>query len=332
MQPVPQSNPPRLSAAVQSFLIYCESRNLSPRTVGFYGEKLRECIRLLDDPPVTQVTTDQLRHLVVYWTKLHKRCPQLPQRDRGTGLAATTVNGYIRSLRVLFRYLTDEGILAQSPATKLQLLKTPEFLGTALDPPEVESMVRWRAPATYHFRRDKALCLLLLDTGIRVGEAVALRLQDVSWADRTLTVFGKGRKVRVVPFGRQSARALSSYLAARPSDTRPEAALFLTSTGNPLTVWRARHIVRLAAARAGLHDKAVSPHMLRRTFATMWISHGGDPFSLQRILGHTTMEMVNRYVRLTTTDLRARHSAIGPVDHIVPSSGRVVPGPRRRQH
>ncbi len=314
--PAPRPLPLPLSRAVQSFLIYCESRNLSPRTVEFYSDKLRDCTGLLRDPSVHEVTTDQLRRLVVYWAKEHKRCPHLPPKDRGTGLAPNTINGYIRSLRAFFGFLTEEGILEENPAARLQLVKCPQYGGNTLTLGDVQRILRWSNGTSYHFKRNKALCVLLLDTGIRVGEVVGLTIQDVAWSERTLTVFGKGRKVRTVPFGRQTGRALSSYLAVHPSSDCLDAAFFVTANGDPLSVWRARHIVGVSARRAGIVSKSVSPHVLRRTFATQWISNGGDPFSLQRILGHTTMEMVNHYVRMSSADLRQRHAQVGLLDRL----------------
>jgi hypothetical protein len=77
---------PRFSQAVDSFLLYCESKNLTPGTIGWYGDKLADVTRLLDDPLVAEVSLDDLRRLVAYWTTDHRLYPQLAPRDKGTGL------------------------------------------------------------------------------------------------------------------------------------------------------------------------------------------------------------------------------------------------------
>jgi integrase/recombinase XerD len=158
---------------------------------------------------------------------------------------------------------------------------------------------------------------LLVDSGLRISEAIGLRIGDVDRGVRTATVLGKGRKVRTVPFGRQTARALGSYLALHPQADTADAPLFLTDAGDPLVRRRAQHIISGMARRAGITDRRVGPHALRRTFASLWISNGGDPFTLQRILGHTSMEMVNRYVRLSAEALSRSHAVSGPLDRLI---------------
>jgi integrase/recombinase XerD len=307
---------PRLSQLVQSFLIFCESKNLSPETVNWYKEKLTTILRLTGDVPANTITTDHLRQLVVYWAKDHRLCPHLPPRDRGTGLAPNTINGYLRALKTFFNFLVEEGILAQSPAKRIPKLKTPLERGTVLTTEELSRLIQRNNGNSFTEKRNRALLILLADTGIRIGELTGLKVSDIDWGDRTLSVMGKGRKTRSVPFGRQAARALSSYLSVYPSDRSADSSLFLNAHGDPLTLRRAQHIVSAMAIRAGITDRRISPHAFRRTFATLWISNGGDPFSLQRLLGHTTMEMVNRYVRLSTADLRKSHAIMGPIDRL----------------
>jgi integrase/recombinase XerD len=307
---------PRLSVAVHSFLLYCESKNLSPRTVEWYSRHLGDCLIQLGDLATDSVTPDHLRELVTHLLRNHEQRPNLPPRDSGRGLSPNTVNGSIRALKTFFNFLVEEGILAQSPAKRIPKLKTPLERGTVLTTDELTRLIQRNNGNSFTEKRNRALLILLADTGIRIGELTGLKVSDVDWGDRTLSVMGKGRKTRSVPFGRQAARALSSYLSVYPSDRSADSSLFLNAHGDPLTLRRAQHIVSAMAIRAGITDRRISPHAFRRTFATLWISNGGDPFSLQRLLGHTTMEMVNRYVRLSTADLRKSHAIMGPIDRL----------------
>lgn len=185
-----------------------------------------------------------------------------------------------------------------------------------LTPEEVRQIVASSPGCSFTQRRNRCLFVLLVDSGLRIGEAVGLKVGDIDRAARTATVLGKGRKVRTVPFGRQTARALASYLVLHPQALVAEALLFLTDEGDPLVRRRAQHVISGMARRAGITDRRVGPHALRRTFASLWISNGGDAFALQRILGHTTMEMVNRYVRLSTEALSRSHALSGPLDRL----------------
>jgi site-specific recombinase XerD len=223
---LPQS--PRFSQAVDSFLLYCESKNLTPGTIGWYGDKLADVTRLLDDPPVEEVSLDDLRRLVAYWTKDHRLYPQLAPRDKGTGLSPNTTNGYIRALRALFRFLVEEGLLVHDPSARLRRLKVAEERRTVLTPEEVRLITACSSGSTFTDRRNRCLFLLLVDSGLRISEAIGLKIGDVDRGVRTATVLGKGRKVRTVPFGRQTGRALGSYLALHPQADTADAPVFLT--------------------------------------------------------------------------------------------------------
>ncbi|MFB3882737.1 MAG: tyrosine-type recombinase/integrase [Armatimonadota bacterium] len=318
---MPPHHVPPMSQALFSFLVYCESKNLTPRTVQWYRTQLARVISLLGDVPVDSVTPDQLRSLVVYWTREHRVWPHLESSGRRVGLAPHTVNGYVRALKKFFGFLVEEEVLTSSPARRLQRLRAPLMGGTVLTADELLRVIDCTRGTSFTERRNHALVMLLADTGVRVGELAGIRLNDVSWGDRTISVLGKGRKVRAVPFGRLTARALTSYLSMHPSPDHPESFLFLSATGSPMVMRLAQDIIAKLGRRAGIRDRRISPHVFRRTFATLWISNGGDPFSLQRMLGHTTMEMVNRYVRLSTVDLQRSHALTGPIDRLRSTRG-----------
>jgi integrase/recombinase XerD len=305
-----------LSQAIRYYLFSCEAKNLSPETLDWYQEKFRHLIRYLGDRSIDEITPDLLRQMVLYFAQDHPRFPNLPPKQRGTGLAPNTINGYIRALKSLCSYLVEEGLLEKNPVMKIRQLKVAKDAGTTLTQQELQALLGTSTGPTFTERRNRAFLLLLADTGIRISEVLRLTLRDIEWGQRTITVMGKGAKVRTVPFGKNTTRALNSYLALRRGTVQSENLLFVTIQGEGLPVRRAQRIIDTLTRQAGIKGKRVTPHTFRRTFATLWISNGGDPFSLQRMLGHTTMEMVNRYVRLSTVDLQRRHSLIGPVDQI----------------
>jgi len=166
--------------------------------------------------------------------------------------------------------------------------------------------------------RDRAIVLLLLDTGLRVSEAAGIRLGDLR-PDSSVKVMGKGAKERIVPIGSTARGAIVRYLGQRGPGPI-EAPLFLGRRG--ALDWRGmQQVLKRLKARAGITGR-LSPHSLRHTFARSYLVNGGDVFSLQQILGHTTLDMVKRYVSLADADVAAKHRTASPADRLVGRKGR----------
>jgi site-specific recombinase XerD len=162
--------------------------------------------------------------------------------------------------------------------------------------------------------RDRAILLLLLDCGLRVSEAAGLRLGDLR-PDGTLKVRGKGSKERIVPVGGTARTAIVRYIGQRGAGA-PDEALFLGRRG-PLDGRGMQQVMKRLKLRAGITGRC-SPHSLRHTFARSYLVNGGDMFSLQRILGHTTLDMVKRYVALAELEIvRRLHAAASPADRLL---------------
>jgi integrase/recombinase XerD len=127
-----------------------------------------------------------------------------------------------------------------------------------------------------------------------------------------ILVLGKGTKERQVQFSARTGQAIWRYLASRP-DAGPTDPLFATQDGYPMDRDNLRHVIERIGERAKIDD--VHPHRFRHTFAIQFLRNGGDPFTLQMLLGHSTMDMVKRYLALAQTDLEAAHRKASPVDH-----------------
>jgi site-specific recombinase XerD len=161
---------------------------------------------------------------------------------------------------------------------------------------------------------------------MRLGEATGLVVGDAEEAMRegVLRVRGKGSRERYLPVGRAARNVLRRYLQVhRPAG--PSDALFVAGDGRPLVAEGLRQIIRRGARRAGV--SGVHPHRLRHTFARKFLMNGGDAMTLQRILGHSTLEMVRRYVSLDVTDMQRRHAECSPADRFWLERG---PRPGRR--
>jgi integrase/recombinase XerC/integrase/recombinase XerD len=223
-----------------------------------------------------------------------------------TTLAPVSVAGYVRTLRVLGNWLAAEGLAS---ASALRGLRRPRVPHKVIEPVADDVLRRLLAICS---PRDRAIVLLMIDTGLRVSEVAALRLGDLR-PDGTLKVQGKGSKERIVPVGATARTAIVRYIGQR-GPGRPDDALWLGRKGE-ISARGLQHMVRRLKARLGVTGR-LSPHSLRHTFARSYLVNGGDVFSLQRILGHTSLDMVKRYVALADVDLVTRHAGASPADRL----------------
>lgn len=228
-------------------------------------------------------------------------------------LSPNTLATYDRCLRVVCNWLEHRGYIAESPMRHLPK-RHPKRINIETFTREDLKAILDRCRRSRYPRRDVALITLLLDTGIRIGEAIGLRLDDIGWTTGTLQISGKTGP-RVVPFGRKSKASLKSYIDRERRSAVPSTrALFLTRTGEPMNARMATHHVIRLVRQAEVCVSKAGPHTLRHTFALEFIRAGGDAFSLQKLLGHSTLDMTRRYVHLADSDLRTAHKRFAPAD------------------
>ena len=185
-------------------------------------------------------------------------------------------------------------------------------------------MLRQCNRKTFIGLRDYTILLTLIDTGLRVSELCGLGVCDIDWSSGFMRVLGKGSKERLVPFGTTLRRALHEYIG-RKGQFGGDHYLFVNQFAQRLDRRVVRLILLKLGEKAGVKGVRISPHTCRHTFAKNWILNGGDPFSLQRILGHTTQQMVSHYVNLAANDIRVQHSKFSPADRLAkPTIGRRI--------
>lgn len=230
------------------------------------------------------------------------------------GLAPTSIRRQISAIRTYFRFLASEGSVPADPSAGLDTPKTWRTLPTVLTSREIEHLLAAPNPAEPLALRDRALLELAYATGARVSELVALRPEDIVFAEGVARVRGKGAKERIVPVGRRALGAVALY--AR--ETRPRLdrgrgarALFLNARGTPLSRVGAWGIIKAMARRAGL-VKRVTPHTLRHTFATHLLEGGADLRAVQEMLGHADLATTQLYTHVDREYLRSVHKRFHP--------------------
>lgn len=161
--------------------------------------------------------------------------------------------------------------------------------------------------------RNYCICSLMLDSGLRLHEVVTLSIPHLYIEEGYAIVDGKGNKQRVVPLGLNTRKVLMRYLNRRPGSA-PTDRLFIMSSLEPITDNTIRQVFKRLKKRTGI--ERLKPHLLRHTFATRYLENGGDMYSLKEILGHTTLEMVKKYVHLTSRKTVPTFSNYSPLDNL----------------
>jgi len=303
--------PVTFDEAIRRFLSACEARNLSPRTIQFYTERLRVFCAWLDAERLPAVAPHDLTASTV-------RAFLARERERTSPATARHAHA---ALSALFGFLAREQAVVRNVMRDVEKPRTPRRIPSPLTADEVGRMLATCGKG-FTGSRLTALLLVMVDTGLRLSEVCDLRCEDVSLAEHTLRVMGKGSKERIVPFGQATKTALLDYLARRGESAQVR--LFVTVYGDLLSPRQVYQILKDCGRRAGVNG--VHPHRLRHTFALLYLQRGGDAFTLQRALGHSSLEMTRRYCAVADADLREAHRRASPGDlfaaHVKPTTGR----------
>jgi integrase/recombinase XerD len=262
--------------------------NVTPATVEWY----RRCLSWLPSESPTQA---DLKNLVL--------------RLRQRGLKETGVNTVLRCVNAYLHWNSGSERKCGQGCThpRIAQLKEPHLVLPTFTEQQVKGFIAWRPKGKYQ-RRLHVLILFLLDTGCRISEALGLHVSEIDFDNLLVTLDGKGRKQRVVPISFELRKALFRY--CMDADHKPEALLFASRTG---ATWNRRNVLRdvkLLCHKLGFEPPARTLHSLRHTFAVNYLRRGGSVFHLQKMLGHSTLEMTRRYANLVTADLQAVHERV----------------------
>lgn len=282
-----------MQAAVSAFLRHLErEKNASPHTVRAYGEDLAQFGAYLERELGRAPRPADVDHLLVrgFLAELHAR-----------GLRKSSSARRLAGLRSFFRYLCREGRLEANPARKVQTPRQEKRIPSVLDEAEVGALLEMPG-AGLAAVRGRAILELIYGTGIRCAEAVALDAHELDLEERMVRVLGKGRKERVVLFGRRAQQALEAWLAAREALRSGSDALFLNARGGRLSGRSVRALVARRVKQVAL-ERRCSPHTLRHSFATHLLMRGADLRAIQELLGHSSLSTTQRYTHVDTRHL-----------------------------
>lgn len=285
----------------EAFLQDCRIRGLKQGTVYFYASKFsvfREFLREHNQSDITAITPEVLRAFLASLTE--------------SGHNAGGVHAFYRSLRTFFRWYENEAEPAnwRSPLRNIKPPTVPEQRLAPVELGVVRKMID-TCDTTLLGLRDNAIMTVLLDTGMRASELIALNITDINLVTGIMFIgHGKGDKPRTVVAGKKTRKAIRNYLRAR-NDNHP--AFILSDTSERLTYWGLNLMLKRRAELARVPKPQL--HAFRRAFALECLRAGMNVYSLQRLMGHADLSVLKRYLALTDEDLIFAHSTASPVDN-----------------
>lgn len=276
---------------LSKFITYLQvTKNLSSKTLSAYKSDLTQFFSFEED----------ILHPDI--------CAFVSHLSVDLSLKDTSIRRKIITLKIFYDYLLDREEITSSPFTRLKFkFKQEQRLPKTLSVNDVSKLLNCfnidttnlSSFAKMEFIRDSALLDLLICTGIRIGEAASITLEDINISEHTLLIHGKGRKQRLIYISSPITWSrLHTLIKERKkaSDTH----LFVNRYGKPITIHGIEDIYKKYIKKAQINIKS-TPHYLRHTFATNLLANGADLRSVQEILGHASVATTQIYTEVTTT-------------------------------
>lgn len=277
---------------------------LSANTRQAYERDLRLFCKTLGFKNSDALVNVSREQITGYMTQLKER-----------GLAAATIARKLAAIKAFYRFMTAEGYMDANPAEVVEAGTKGIKLPRVLSEDEVVRLLNQPDITTAEGFRDRTMLEVLYATGMRVSELINLALERVDLNMKYIIAFGKGSKERIVPLGSVAAEFLQQYLEkVRPKLThagRNTNIVFLAFGGHELTRQRFWQIIRAYGRKANI-NKALTPHILRHSFATHLLDNGADLRSVQELLGHSDISTTQIYTHLTNKRLRDIYAKAHP--------------------
>ena len=316
---------------IDEFMVFCRSRQLREKTMNSYEQTLRLferwCAEELNITTVDKVSESVIRRYILnlqergkYSFYANDKAKEINYPDRRRDfrkpISPITINNYIRNLRVFFNWLDRDYILKKNPMRKVQQLKVNRQAKEFITDDEFKKLTRSLDKSYYPEHRDYAMIMLMIDSGMRIGECSVLLVEDIDLAHRKIFLraeITKGRKDRFVFFSSKTETILRRWLQFK--DRYVESAYLFPTKPNktPIQVSNFETNFKHYLRRAKLSE-SISPHCLRNNFAKRCLMSGMDIYTLSKILGHSSVKVTEEaYLDLNEDDLSKRYQHYSPL-------------------
>ncbi len=294
---------------------FAAAENKSPRTI----EAVKGAVSKFDSylggcSNPREIRPDNLREYIRHLQN-HPRWSEHPTIKQTHGiLSPGAIASYVRSIRSFWSWMENEKFIDHNPFTQVKPPKVPVKIVDPLTPKEVSQLLKVIPRKSHQGYRENCIILTLYGTGLRISELLNLGLPNVDFNSAQIKVMGKGAKERTVYMGPSVYKALFKY----HSQWRPKVAtdhFFVHENGRKLTRFYVEHRVQAYVIKAAI-TKQCTPHIFRYSFAIQFLRNGGDPFTLQKILGHSTLDMTRRYVQIASSDVEREMKSYSPAEQL----------------
>ena len=269
---------------VNKFLDYVKTRGFSDYTYESYKEDLEAFVKFFPNKNIKDIEVKDIREYIrSMYDKKYK---------------ATTISRHISTLKSFYNYLESEDIIKNNPMVLISNPKKEKKLPNYLNYEDTEKLLKTPDINTKEGLMAALILEMLYSTGVRVGELVSIKVNDINRKERSILVFGKGRKERIVFYGSNCEKLLNKYL-----EKHQELYLFTNKHGEKINERTVRQIVSDTAKKAHINVK-VTPHTLRHTYATHLLNDGADLKSVGDLLGHENLSTTGIYTHVSNDRLR----------------------------
>ena len=313
------------------FMLYCRSTQLREKTMSSYEQTLhlfgRWCADELKIYTVDKITENVVRKYIddlqtrgkytFYVNDLSKK-KNYPdrRRDYRKPVSVTTINNYIRNIRVFFNWLEREYIIRKNPMKRIRQLKYNRQAKVFLSDEDLKKLLSKFDKSYFTEHRDYAMIMLMLDSGMRLGECSTLLVTDLELARKRINLRAeetKGRKDRTVYFSPKTESVLRRWLQFKDRYVESDYLFPVKEHGGAISVGNFETNFKRYINRAGL-DEDYCPHCLRNNFAKRCLMNGMDIFTLSKILGHSSVEVTEQaYLDLTDDDISKQYHRASPL-------------------
>ncbi|HOW42531.1 MAG TPA: site-specific tyrosine recombinase XerD [Candidatus Omnitrophota bacterium] len=293
-----------MNASIDAFLDYLSvERGLARNTILAYKDDLEGFEEFLRGAAIESVFKTTKNEVINF---------MLAEKDHG--ISPNSIARRLAAIRMFFRFLVRERMIKNDPTVLIDSPKLWKKIPDTLSLAEVEALLAQPSLRTPQGIRDKAILETMYATGMRVSEAVHLKLDGINLEVGFLRCIGKGNKERIIPLGKKAIASLQRYLTvSRPKFLKQKTsdALFVSRLGQRISRQSLWKLIKMYARQARI-KKAIKPHILRHSFATHLLEYGADLRSVQEMLGHANIATTQIYTHINKDRLKTIHRMYHP--------------------
>lgn len=299
-----------VNEAIEVFLKEQKARGNSVKTISSYKANLNRFYEFIGDMDVKNINKKTIMDFIIYLQEKPKNTGHSKKKvDNDIKISSVTVRSYTRDVKAFMNWLYFEELVDVCIFDKMKLPRAFKPVIRILSEYEIEKIIKYCRKCGQYATRNELLILLMLDCGLRATEVCTIELKNIDLKNGILIVKGKGNKERIVPIGHKTFEFMKKHL-----ENCKTKFLFEDRYGNPLNYNSLSCIIKRMKLDTGIEN--LHAHLLRHTFATLYIVNGGDIKSLQAILGHTSLKMCENYLHLAASYSISQYKKYSVVDRL----------------